>query len=332
MSKLKKAITAAAVAGAAFLLYKSLEEVVTRTLVANALDRESPKVMVKMEPIVKGKRKVDPLHEHILEECKRIEKIDLERVNITASDGTVLAGRYYPAEDPKRMIVAMHGWRGTWASGFGALFDFFHDNGCSVVYPDQRGQGHSGGDYMGFGTIEGSDCLEWVKWLNERNEKRLPVYLIGVSMGATSVLMCEGLDMPENVHGIIADCGFTSANEIWKHVVEKNLHISYKKREKRANELCRQRLGCNADAHSTLDVLQSATIPVLFIHGGDDTFVPIKMTFENLKACKAPKRLMIVPGAPHARSSWVDPEMYEAELVSFWKDYDNTAPVRETDQ
>ena len=322
MNKFKKTLTLAAIGGGAFLAYKLIEEGITRTLVANALDRESPKVMNKMDSVIKGKRKPDPLHEYILSEIDRIEKADFERVTVTASDGTLLAGRYYPADDPKRMIVAMHGWRGTWASGFGALFDFFHDNGCSVLYADQRGQGESGGDHMGFGTIENSDCLAWVNWLNSRNGTDLPVYLCGVSMGATSVLMCEALDMPANVRGIVADCGFTSANEIWKHVVENNLHISYKKREKRANELFRQRLGVSADTHSTVDALKNATIPVLFIHGGDDSFVPIEMTFENFRACKAPKRLLIVPNAPHARSSWVDPARYEEELVSFWREYD----------
>ena len=326
MKTVNKVITLGVCVGAAYLFYKAAEEAITRVLVANALDRESPSVMTKMEPIIKGKRKPDPLKEYILSECDRLEKTDFERVTVTAKDGTLLAGRYYPAEEPKRMIVAMHGWRGTWASGFGALFEFFHDNGCSVLYVDQRGQGESGGDYMGFGTLENYDCLTWVNWLNERNGTDLPVYLIGVSMGATSVLMCEELDMPENVHGIIADCGFTSANEIWKHVVEKNLHISYKKREKRANELCRQRLGRNADSYSTVDALSKGNIPVLFIHGGDDTFVPVDMTFENFRACKAPKRLLIIPGAPHARSSWIEPEKYENELLAFWKDFDDCKP------
>ena len=320
--KLKTSFKLAAAAGAAYVFYKVVEEIVIRTLVANALDRESPRLMEKMEPVIKGRRTPDPLREYILAESDRLEKSDFERVTVTAEDGTVLAGRYYPAEDPKRMIVAMHGWRGTWASGFGALFGFFHDNGCSVLYADQRGQGESGGDYMGFGTLENTDCRTWVKWLNERNGTSLPVYLCGVSMGATSVLMCEALEMPANVHGIVADCGFTSANEIWKHVVENNLHISYKKREKRANELCRRRIGFDADAYSTIDALSNGKIPVLFIHGDKDTFVPVEMTFENYRACKAPKRLLIVRGASHARSSWIDPDRYEKELLDFWKEFD----------
>lgn len=326
MGKIKKILTAAAIAGVGYLAYKAVEETITRLLVSNALDRESPRVMTKMEPVLKGRKKPDALTERILAECERLEKEDLERVTVTAEDGTQLFGRFSPAKKPERMIVAMHGWRGSWASGFGALFDFFRDNGCSVLYADQRGQGQSGGDHIGFGTLESRDCRTWVNWLNDRFGQDLPVYLCGVSMGATSVLMCEALDMPRNVHGIIADCGFTSANEIWRYVVEKNLHISYKKREKRANELCRQKIGCDADTHSTLEALKDAKIPVLFIHGGNDTFVPIEMTFANYKRCASEKRLLIIEDAPHARSSWIDPVRYEAALVSFWKDFDRVSP------
>lgn len=78
--------------------------------------------------------------------------------------------------------------------------DCWKRNRCSVLYAEQRGQGNSGGDFIGFGQIERYDCLDWIHWVSERCGTELPIYLCGVSMGATTVLMAAGLDLPENVH------------------------------------------------------------------------------------------------------------------------------------
>ncbi len=107
---------------------------------------------------------------------------------------------------------------------------------------EQRGQNNSAGDYMGFGMLERYDCLEWIKWVNEQNVEGLPIYLAGVSMGAATVLMTTDLGLPENVHGAIADCGFTSPHAIWKHVVENNLHMPYGIHEKAVNALCKKKI------------------------------------------------------------------------------------------
>ncbi len=325
MSTIKKAASIAACALTAGVIFKVVSNTVTGLLVSNALDREAPEVMTKMKGIIRGSaKKTDEVKEQIREQSERLEALDLERVSISAEDGTELIGRYWGCENPRRLVVAMHGWRTSWSRDFGAIADFLHENDCAVLFAVQRGQGESGGDNMGFGTVEGSDCVRWLDWLNKRVAKRLPAYLLGVSMGATTVMMCAGMDLPSNVCGIIADCGFTSAKEIWKHVVEKNLHLSYKIREKRANDLCRRRIGCDADTHSTLDALRAGKTPVLFIHGSADTFVPIEMTYRNYLACSSPKRLVVIPGAGHARSSWIDPDVYHAALRAFWSDFDRS--------
>ena len=328
MNKIKKAAVAACVASGAYLAYKAADEIVARLLISDALDREEPRVMKKFKNAVKGDMRPDPLGERMREESERLGALELETVRIKAADGTPLVAKYRPAPDAKRLIVAMHGWRTNWTRDFGALADFWYENDCSVLYPSQRGQGESGGDYMSFGAFEGSDCARWADWLAERAGVDLPMYLCGVSMGATTVMMASALTLPENVRGIVADCGFTCAKDIWKHVVEKNLRISYAKREKRVNALCRRRLGCDADKHSTLDALAANKIPILFIHGASDTFVPIEMTYRNYLACRAPRRLLVVPGASHARSSWVDPTAYRDALERFWSDLETPSENR----
>ena len=312
---------------ASFLTYKVIEEVITRLLVSNALDRKTPWIMTKLKPSIKGNSVADPMSDQIASESARIESLDLERLTLIAADGTKLIGRFRPAPDAKRLIVAMHGWRSCWSRDFGAVFDFLYNNGCSVLYAVQRAQGESGGKYMGFGSKESSDCVKWANWINERTDSNLPMYLYGVSMGASSVLMASSCSLPSNVRGIISDCGFTSAREIWKYVLENNLRIPFSKRESRANDFYRKRLGYDLDKYSTIDALKKTKIPVLFIHGTDDTFVPIEMTYANYSVCASSKRLLVIPGAAHARSSWIDPETYKKTLIGFWDDLEKDTNI-----
>ena len=151
----------------------------------------------------------------------------------------------------------------------------------------------------------------------------MPVYLGGVSMGATTVMMASGLDLPKNVRGIVADCGFTSPEAIWKHVMTRNLHLPYGWITRTAaRRAYRRRLQMEPGDHSCPEALLNCKVPMLFIHGAEDHFVPVEMTYENYKACRAPKQLLIVPGAEHGMSYLVDPKAYEGALKAFWQEND----------
>lgn len=115
-------------------------------------------------------------------------------------------------------------------------------------------------------------------------------------MGATTVLMTAGLKLPDNVKGIVADCAFTSPQAIWKQVVENNLHMPYSIHAAAASDLCKKRINMSSQGYSTVEAMRHCKIPVLFIHGTDDKFVPVEMTCENYKACASEKELLIVPG------------------------------------
>ncbi len=297
---------------------------ITHYMMRIALDREEPKAVTRAKAQLMGAKENEELLAKVRAASAELEEKVAEEVEITAHDGIKLVGHYWPCEHPVRTVVAMHGWRSSWSLDFGLIADFWHERGCNILFAEQRGQNKSGGEYMGFGLMERFDCREWVNWVNEHGSADLPIYLGGVSMGATTVLMAAGLELPSNVVGIVADCGFTSPNAIWKHVAEDNLHISYGIRSAAANDLCRKRIKMAASAYSTTEALQHTDIPVFLVHGTDDRFVPIEMTYENYKACVSPKRLLVVPGAEHGTSYLVDREQYEEKLIAFWQDYDDT--------
>ena len=86
--------------------------------------------------------------------------------------------------------------------------------------------------------------------------------------------------------------------------------------------ICNQNLNGESAYFSCEDALRVCTLPVLFVHGSDDQFVPVEMTYQNYKACSSEKRLLIVPGAGHGQSYIIEPEKYEAETQKFWSDFD----------
>ncbi len=295
----------------------------TRYFVGLALDRQQPKIpnLTKIQQQLGGSHDCRSFLNTLAQAAEKMGTTPHDTVEITSYDGQHLAGHWFSVPNAKRTVIAMHGWRSRWSADFGTIADVWREIGCTVLYAEQSGQGSSGGKYMGFGMMERFDCLEWVKWVNS-HRRNLPIYLAGVSMGATTVLMTANLDLPPNVKGILADCGFTSAHDIFKHVAEKNLHLPYQLHSVAADALCREKISMSTRYCSTVEILKQSKVPVLFAHGTADRFVPVGMTYENYLACQSPKQLLIVPGADHGMSHFKESGRYEAAITNFFLTYD----------
>ncbi|MCD8337492.1 MAG: alpha/beta hydrolase [Lachnospiraceae bacterium] len=296
-----------------------------RNMADMAMNRELTEQQSLLMQAAPGSPKEQELEKQKDAAAERLRDSACQAVEITAHDGIRLIGHLHLAESPKRTIIAVHGWRASWTGRFGLIADFLYENGCNVLYIEQRAHGASGGKYIGFGLLERYDVLDWIDWVNEQDFACFPIYLFGFSMGAATVLMTAGESLPDNVHGVIADSGYTSPRDEWKYVAENNMHCNYKLMEKYVDKLAMERIGCHADEYSSTQAMQECRTPVLFIHGTADTFVPIEMTYENYKACAAPKRLMIIPGAGHCQGYQLEPERYEEELRRFWQELESRA-------
>ena len=183
---------------------------VTKYLMSMALDRKKPESILNTEKAgdyLRGAPYLESFLHAISVDAEKLKNTPTERVQIQSRDGIQLVGHLRTCPNSRRIILAMHGWRSSWDQDFGMIADFWYEHNCTVLYAEQRGQNDSGGDYMGFGMLERFDCLDWVNWLNERFPEKMPTYLAGVSMGASTVLMASNLDLPDNVKGIAADCG-----------------------------------------------------------------------------------------------------------------------------
>jgi fermentation-respiration switch protein FrsA (DUF1100 family) len=247
----------------------------------------------------------------------------LDRWEITSFDGLKLVGHYFPAEDKKskKVMLMMHGYRSYNFNDFCRSAKYFHEAGYNILLADQRCHGESEGKYICFGINERYDCRDWANEIVKKTGDDCSIFLMGVSMGCATVTMALGLDLPKNVLGCISDCGFTSPADIFRHILRSDFHLPDFPFMYTQKFLCKYLAHFDIYGCSTLDVLKTNKRPVLFIHGGQDTFVPTYMTMKNYEACTAEKELYIVDQATHAQSFLVDPEGCWKKMKEFIEKY-----------
>ena len=241
-----------------------------------------------------------------------------EEVSIISDDGLKLNGWYLPHPKPRGAIVLVHGYRGSWSTEFSCVYPYYHELGFSVLTFWQRTHGTSGGDTVTFGLKERYDCLRWIEYLNTRIPHGLPVLLDGISMGASTVMMAAGLNLPENVRGIIADSGFTCP---WDQIacVLKHAHVPVHPLLEMLNLQFRKRTELDLRDCDTLDIMPNVKIPMMFLHGEADTLVPCRFSKENYEACGAEdKTLILVPGAEHGMGYLTERDRCRKELEAFF--------------
>ncbi len=255
-----------------------------------------------------------PYREVMREWMIKARAMPCEEVSITSFDGLCLRGKYYELDPDAVVEVMMPGYRGTAERDLCGGVQRAFSVGHNVLVVDQRAGGRSEGHVITFGVREHRDCLAWVDYVIRRFGPQVRVMLAGVSMGAATVMIAGGCDLPENVIGIVADCGFTSARDIIKKVIRgmglpAGLLYPFVKLAGRLYG------GFDVEAVSPLEAMKRCRVPVFFAHGEGDDYVPCEMTRRLYAACTAPKKLFTVPGAAHGLSYIVDPEGYVRELA-----------------
>lgn len=244
--------------------------------------------------------------------------IPYEDVFITSFDGLRLHAKFYAASERKAPVQIMfHGYKSSAERDFcGGLREGI-DGGFNVLLVDQRAHGESKGKYLTFGVNERFDCLSWASYAAERFGNDVKIYLYGISMGTATVLMASALPLPKSVSGIVADCGYTSPKAIICSVLRDH-HVPAAPVYAVAKLGARLFCGFDLDSASAPDALRRSHIPVLFIHGDDDRFVPCRMSRENFEASAAEhKKLLIVHNAGHGLSYMLDRPAYLSALHEF---------------
>lgn len=254
--------------------------------------------------------------EKMLECIRDMENTPYEEVNVQSFDGYRLYGKLYNIKKGAPVMIFFHGYHGTssW-DGYG-FFKICKNNGINILMADERAHGKSEGKAITFGVRERYDCKSWTEYAVDRFGKDTDIFLAGVSMGAATVMMAAELGLPENVRAIVADCGYSEPSAIIKENVRR-MKIPVKPVYFLIN------LGAHIFGHfnlqetTALRAVRKTDIPILFIHGKQDSVVPMYMAEELYENCAGTKGRVVIEGADHANSAMADYSSYEKAVMEF---------------
>ena len=261
-----------------------------------------------------------PFRDAIIGWTDDIRAMPHEQVSITSHDGLTLRGRYYEFSPDAPMELMFHGYKGNaerdLCGGVARAFAVGH----SALIVDHRASGTSDGHIISFGINEHKDCLRWIEFAREHYGADKRLILTGISMGAATVMMASGCELPDNILYVLADCGYTSPREIIKKVM-RDMHlptgIFYPFVKLGARLFGRFDL----EETSPVEAMARCRVPVVFAHGDNDAYVPCDMSRENYAVCHTPKKLIIIHGAGHGLCYPASQEEYVAALIESEKEF-----------
>ena len=236
---------------------------------------------------------------------------------IMSEDGLRLHATWFPKDDCKKVVICLHGYTSQGMSDYIGLSGYYLNKGYSMLLPDLRAHGESEGTYIGFGCLDRKDTLKWIQWVIRKCGEDVKILLHGTSMGGATVLMTSSMDLPTQVKGIVSDCAFTSPKEVFTHVLHSMYHLPAFPLMQIADLMNQKLSGYGLDECNAAREVQHAKVPILFIHGSGDTFVPCKMCDKIYENCTSKKKKLIIEGAAHAESYYKDPASYENALNEF---------------
>lgn len=244
------------------------------------------------------------------------EALVKEEAKIRTKDGLQLKGYYIKSKEEKhRTMVFVHGITVSHICSI-KYIDIFLKNNWNVLIYDQRRHGKSEGSYSTYGYYEKEDLDLWVNWVINKKGKDEIIGIHGESMGAATVIQYATIN--KYVKFIIADCGFSDLYELLRRKVKEDFNGLLNPILFLSNIKARIRAKFDFRWASPIKVIKSSELPMMFIHGNKDTFVPWDMSVDMYNAKRRGiKRLYIAEGAAHAEAIKVDKMKYHTEVMAF---------------
>lgn len=240
--------------------------------------------------------------------------------SFTSFDGLKLKAHYFQASAPShRYAITVHGYHGNYTDMM-PYAQHYLEAGFNVIMPHLRGHGLSEGSYAGFGYHDHYDLCGWIDLLIEKDPEA-QIILHGMSMGAATVMMASGEYLPSNVKCTIEDAGYADAYEQCTYNLKQLCHLPSFPVLNLVDLLIRARWKFSLRDAVPIRSVSHACVPMLFIHGEADTFVPYSNLQPLYDACNTEKEILSVKDAAHVRSVFTDPEAFFAAIDQFTARY-----------
>lgn len=252
--------------------------------------------------------------EDMINWVKKARSMPYQDFEIESHDGLKLRGRYYEYAKGSPIELMFHGYEGSGERDLSGGIERCFALGRSALIIDQRASGRSEGHISTFGIKERKDCRRWIDFAISHFGDDVKLGITGVSMGAATVIMTAGEKLPENVKFVLADCGYSSAKEIISKVIDE-MKLPSKLVYPFVRLGGRVFGGFDLEETSPIEAVKTADIPIIFVHGDTDDFVPFAMSQAMFNACDNEKKALIsIPNAGHGLAYPVAREKYIEEL------------------
>lgn len=248
----------------------------------------------------------------------------LKETDLISNDSVKLHAYYIEAAHPtSKTAVIVHGHTDNAIRMMHIGYLYSHVMGFNVLLPDLRFHGKSGGESIGMGWNDRHDVARWVNAADSIFYLTDKMVIHGISMGAATVMMLSGDTLNPHVKCLVEDCGYTTVWEQFSHVLKQDFKLPEAPLLPLAEKIARHRFGWGFREASAITQVEQCSLPMLFIHGDADKYVPTEMVYRLYAAKPEPKELWIVPGAAHATSYKDKREEYTAKVKSFVERYIN---------
>lgn len=236
------------------------------------------------------------------------------------NDGRQLHALYRRAKIPTtRTAFLMHGYTGNAASMLNMAIFYSEELGYNVFLPDFYAHGLSEGRMRQMGWLDRHDMVAWMRMANELfslNGQETQMLVTGVSMGGATTMMVSGEVEKQGltfVKCFVEDCGYTTVYDQFHDVVKGRFTAFLNW----ASHRCRRKYGWDFREASSLTQVADCHLPMLFIHGGADTYVPTRMVNEAFEAKTDKKELWIPEGVGHGQSFGKRNKEYRERVKAF---------------
>ena len=264
------------------------------------------------------KKEWAPYAGEIREAIDWYDRQEKKQLYILTQDKVRLTAWYLAAEGESRgRVILCHDYRTPALVNFAPLVRFYHEKGFDVLLTELRAHHESLGRFVCFGIRERFDLKLWIECTNKLYGGDVPVFLHGVGMGGTTVLLTAGLQLPANVNAVLAEGAYTSPYAFVKKLMKTRIHMAPEVLLRYFDFWCRGQAGFHLRKASTQEALRKTELPVFLIHGEGDTVAPIAMAEANFEACGSEKHFVRVSGAGHANCLFEARENAPAALEFF---------------
>lgn len=300
---------------AGFAINKKIDNLVDEHLHRDGISRPKPKLMSK-----KNRDDFANNPEVILGHLFYATAPQIN-ISILNSEGRHINALLYKQDsENSKYVIIVHGYRAS-VKSVSYLAKRYFEAGYNVVIPYLRAHLGSDYDYSTMGWNERFDIIDWINYIDSIAENA-KIVLHGVSMGAATVMMTTGENLPPYVVCAIEDCGYTSVYDAYSYKIPKMINIPSFLFVDIFRRAIKKRVGFDIKEASALEQVKKSNTPTLFIHGNDDTVVPVSMVHELYLNASCEKELLVFPRANHEMSALLYPDKYWGKIWEFIAKYE----------